>query len=487
MPPIVATIVFVTAILGFFYIGRDGCSKTPKALWIPAISLFISCSRPVSMWLGMTSNASSASSYLEGSPFDRAVFMALELAGLAVVISRGHKIGPLLRKNITILMFFSFACISILWSDYPLPTFKHWIKGIGDVLMVLIILTEVDPMGALRWLFTRLSFLLFPLSILFIKYYPNLGRRLTLSWTEEAVGVAAQKNGLGGTCLVLGIGLLWLIRAAYKDREAPNRRNRLKVYGIVFGMVAWLLWQCNSTTSITSLVIAGGVMLLSTRPVFRQRPTLVHVLVVALLGISLYAVFFQSSGTLVKNLGKDPTLSGRTLIWSIVLAIPFNHWVGTGYESFWLGGRLEAARSRFPNADLNEAHDGYLEMYLNLGWAGVSLLGLLLLSGYRKVIRYYRKDPESGSLFLAFFLAAVLHSLTEAGFRMMTPAWIVLLLSIIAASQTATFDGIVRTDTEVAENKWPVGVVNSIAERCEVNVRLMRRFAESSVGRSFAE
>jgi len=463
MPPILATIVFVTAILGFFHFARDGGSKTSKALWIVAISLFISCSRPVSMWLGMTSNADSTSLYLEGSPIDRAVFIALELAGFAVVISRIHKVGPFLRKNMTMLMFFCFAGVSILWSDYPFVTFKHWTKGVGDVLLVLIIVTEADPMEALRWLVTRLSFLLFPLSILFIKYYPNLGRRLTLSWTEEAVGVATQKNGLGETCLILGIGLLWLIRTVYKDREAPNRRNRLKVYGIVFGMVGWLLWQCNSTTSTTSLVMAGGVMLLSARPVFRQWPTRVHVLVVALLGISLYAVFFQSSGTLVKNLGKDPTLSGRTLIWDIVLAVPLNHWVGTGYESFWLGDRLKEAQSRFPNANLNEAHNGYLEMYLNLGWAGVSFLGLLLLSGYRKVFRYYRKDPESGSLFLAFFLAAVTHSLTEAGFRMMTPAWIVLLLTIIATSQTATLEGVVRTETEFVKSKSPVGVVNSAA------------------------
>ena len=64
--------------------------------------------------------------------------------------------------------------------------------------MVLIILTEPDPMGVLKRLITRLGFILFPLSVLFGKYYPHLGRRLTNSWTEEITGVTTQKNSFRG-------------------------------------------------------------------------------------------------------------------------------------------------------------------------------------------------------------------------------------------------------------------------------------------------
>jgi len=42
---------------------------------------------------------------------------------------------------------------------------------------------------------------------------------------------------------------------------------------------------------------------------------------------------------------------------------------------------------------VNEAHNGYLEVYLNLGWVGVGLIGLILMKGYSNVVTAFRFDP----------------------------------------------------------------------------------------------
>ena len=60
-----------------------------------------------------------------------AVFTILLIAALAVVISRMDRVGPLLRKNGPILLFFAFCAVSILWSDFPFVAFKRWIKALG--------------------------------------------------------------------------------------------------------------------------------------------------------------------------------------------------------------------------------------------------------------------------------------------------------------------------------------------------------------------
>ena len=146
-----------------------------KALWIPAVWLFLTSSRARSLWLGMAPSfkgVDATEAYMEGSPIDRAVLMGLVIAALAVVISRMERVGPLLRKNGPILLFFAFCAVSILWSDFPFVAFKRWIKSVGDLAMVLIILTEPDPMGALKRLITRLGFILFPLSILLQQVLP---------------------------------------------------------------------------------------------------------------------------------------------------------------------------------------------------------------------------------------------------------------------------------------------------------------------------
>jgi O-antigen ligase len=356
----------------------------------------------------------------------------LEACALLVIIRRRHQVGAILRKNWAICLFFSYAALSISWSDYPFVTLKHWIKGIGDLMMVLIVLTEPSFSDAIKRLVTRLGFVLLPLSVLFIKYYPLLGRRLTLSWTMEPVGVAQQKNGLGELCQIMGLALLWRFRSIYNDRENQSRKRRLLGLGVVLAMVVWLLWMCNSMTSICALSIGSVVMLLATTRAFRRNNTLLHLLIAASLAGAVYALFFQSSGSLIQGLGRNATLTGRTDIWQVVINIPNDSLIGTGYESFWLGSRLQKMWDAFPGLYLNETHNGYIEVLITLGWIGVMLLGTLIATGYRNVISNYRDNPETGSLRIAFFLSAVITGLTEAAFRYMGPPWIVFLLATIA-------------------------------------------------------
>src|SRR5262249_16000335 len=156
--------------------------------------------------------------YVDGSPFDRNFTIFLQLAALVVLTRKNAKVGSMLRQNSLILAYFSFCLVSVVWSDFPLITLKRWVKALGDVEMVLIILAEPDPFAALRSILTKLGFLLFPLSILFIRFYPQLGRRPTNSWTQEPVGVTQQKNELGIMCTIFGIFFLWMLLSVYRER-----------------------------------------------------------------------------------------------------------------------------------------------------------------------------------------------------------------------------------------------------------------------------
>ena len=93
--------------------------------------------------------------------------------------------------------------------------------------------------------------------------------------------------------------------------------------------------------------------------------------------------------------------------------------------------------SRFPNTYINEAHNGYIEVYLNLGVVGLSLLLFLLYRGYRLSLTAFRRNPYLGSLSLTYMLAAALYNYAEAGFRTLCWPWAFLLLSVLAASAAA--------------------------------------------------
>jgi O-antigen ligase len=111
--------------------------------------------------------------------------------------------------------------------------------------------------------------------------------------------------------------------------------------------------------------------------------------------------------------------------------------VGAGYESFWLGPRIAlfAQRSRLKFL-VNEAHNGYLEVYLNLGLIGLFLLVGFLIASYRTICRRLTAFSKLASLTLALWIVVLFYSVTEAGFRS-SLTWLTLLLCGVAIPRRA--------------------------------------------------
>ena len=107
--------------------------------------------------------------------------------------------SEVVANNPWLLAFIAYCLISILWSDLPFVSFKRWIKILGHPVMVLIVFTEPDPKEALVRLMKRCAYLAFPISILWMKYYPALGRKATDWGAMSNVGIAGGKNELGGS------------------------------------------------------------------------------------------------------------------------------------------------------------------------------------------------------------------------------------------------------------------------------------------------
>ena len=112
--------------------------------------------------------------------------------------------------------------------------------------------------------------------------------------------------------------------------------------------------------------------------------------------------------------------------------------IGTGFESFWISPNVQKVSRGligwWAPEGLNEAHNGYIEIYLNLGWIGLCFIALILITGYRRAVKAFGRDPESAGLMLAYIVTATFYSLTEAGFRFLAPMWLFLLLAVISSS-----------------------------------------------------
>jgi len=181
-------------------------------------------------------------------------------------------------------------------------------------------------------------------------------------------------------------------------------------------------------------------MLLTTRRAIRNRPGRVNALCLVIVLAGGLAMLFGGGSVVSNALGRGDGLSGRTDIWTAVLGAAGSPVIGTGFESFWISPNAERVRHTllvlgwWEPGGLNEAHNGYLEVYLNLGWIGLFLIALILVWSYWRAGEAFRSNPEIGSLMLAYIATSTFYSLTEAGFRMLTQSWIFLLLAGVSAS-----------------------------------------------------
>lgn len=428
MAPLLGTVAYAAVIVAIFYFDRENI-RTSRALWIPILWLAINGSRPVTLWF--QTGPSTIADTVDSNPVDASIFGALELAAIVVLIKRRRQVVEFARQNPFLLAFLVYCLISVVWSDYSFISFKRWVKAFGDYAMVLVVLTEEDPVTSIRRFLCRVGYVLIPASIVLIKYYPSLGRQYDpWTWVPMYCGVTLFKNLLGMITLVCTMGLLWSIVRTWRDRDTPRRRQHLIAQLAMLCMSFWIFKIADSMTSVSCFGLAGVVLILASQPRMRRKPALLHLTVAAVVGLAIVALFFDPSGGLVESIGRNPTLTGRTAIWHIVVQLSAPHaLLGTGFESFWMGSRLQTMW-HFEKG-IQEAHDGYLEVYANLGLVGVTLLAGVIVSGYRNAFAVYRQHTDLGSIKIAFFVVGVVYSLTEAGFRMMSPVWIAFLLAVI--------------------------------------------------------
>lgn len=437
MPPSLALFVWLIALLALLRFDPAKEPGTSLALWVPLSWMFIIGSRLTSQWFGGSLAGVTAQALEEGNPLDRSIDLILILLAIVILMSRSFNWGDFFVRNFALMAFLSFALASVLWSDFPFIAFKRWFRDLGNYLVILVILSDSRPLYAVRTLLRRLCYLLIPLSILLNKYYPNLSKHYdTWSGVGYYVGATTSKNTLGVVCLVSGLFFFWDTVTRWPDRKA-RRTRRIIVVNIAFiAMTLQLLQLSRSVTSQVCLLIGCLVIVAAHSGWTNRHPGFLKALIPATFCLYLILAFgFGMNGQLASQVGRDPTLTDRTLIWKTVLSMHTNPLIGTGYESFWLGPRLESFSQQSALSGLNESHNGYLEIYLTLGLVGDLLLGVFLLASYRSIWRGFRLSSSLAPLGLALWTVTLFYNMSEAAAFKGHLMWLVFMVFAMAVPE----------------------------------------------------
>jgi exopolysaccharide production protein ExoQ len=417
MPPVLALVLTVIFILFLFWRDTHQKARMSRALWLPLIWYFLTASRLISQWMSVIGLRVGEISVEDGSPIDSVVFLALILGGLYVLSKRRVRLSEFRRQNGWLMVFLIFCLIAVVWSDFPFIAFKRWIKVLGHPIMALIILTEPNPLEAARRVLIRTGYLYIPLSLLLAKYFPQFGRSYSY-WTGQLYvqGASMGKNQLGNACMIIAIVFFWNLFHARQIKDQRQKLYEIVTSACILVMTGWLLKQSDSATSLATAVLGVvAVCVLGLRFVSKKR--IGTYLVAGMIAFAAADSMFGIYATIVHGLGRNLTLTDRTNIWAAVLKIGTNPVFGVGFESFWLGDRPDQIYSMLPKEKgIGEAHNGYLEVYLDLGVVGVTILGIVLFKTFQAINRDMLGRFEFARLRLALFISIVVYNCTEAAF-----------------------------------------------------------------------
>jgi O-antigen ligase len=427
------SVLFLSLALSAYLIRKDIAERdgVSKAVWIPTLWAGILMSRPLSMWLNFGGGEDS----LEGSPLDRLFYFGMILSALVVLMRRRLVWPRVLSSNWSIVFFYGYLLISVAWAPDSFVSFKRWFKDLGNIFVGLVILTEANPEQALRAVFARSAYVLMPLSIVFLRYFPDLGRRYLRRGDLEVVGVTTQKNSLGILVVICGLVLLW--DWFERTNTGSTRRGRLERY-LPFGFViigAYLLHLCDSKTSILCLGLGAIILLASRFQVLRRKVSALGF--ISLAGLLIFWIsdsIFDIKTTLLELMGRDASLTGRTDVWRELLALNTDPFFGTGFCSFWSNKHY---LSRLPDWVSKSAHNGYLEMYIDGGYLALFFLGLMLLNVAFKINQHLAEGSNYALLRFAVFIAVIIGDISESHWGRMSPLGFLFLLTSIGYAPTA--------------------------------------------------
>jgi O-antigen ligase len=232
------------------------------------------------------------------------------------------------------------------------------------------------------------------------------------------------KNGLGEFS---GIALL----LALHEMLYPGLRRWSGM--IIVGTATLLLLWSNSKTALALALVApvfAGLILIF-RKATRASPAIA--LLAALLCYAGASSVYDFDMTSISNmLYNDPTLTGRTHIWNFAFSeIAHKPLFGWGYQSFWLVGSDAPSVVEAPPwvANMPNAHNGYYDTILELGYVGFGLLMLFILTTLHLLGRVADRDARRAWLLLSIALYVILYNCLEtAWMRGGEALWVVFVI-----------------------------------------------------------
>lgn len=319
-------------------------------------------------------------------------------------------------------IFAALAVVSALWSQDPMITMRRSIPFLLATLFALYFASrfDLDEQLSMLWI-TMIA--LSVATVLISVLVPSYGLDVSPGHTHDWRGVFTQKNACG-RAMTFAIAI-----TLAKGRINVPRALSLLLFLFVLAMSGsrsfWLVGL--SVFALAALLVFLKRYDLASRAVIISMAVLLVVVTLTL------GVIFAPD--ILALLGRDSTLTGRSDIWReawrAILKQPV---LGYGFSAFWIGLKGEAFNViTMLGFVVLHAHNGFLEIMLEIGGAGLAVFILSYLRACHLALSLIRsKYIEQAAWPVFVLLLTILSNMDESSLLIYNGIfWVLYVVAIV--------------------------------------------------------
>ena len=319
-----------------------------------------------------------------------------------------------------------FALASTAWSQASSDTLKfsaEYMATIGCAVLAASLLPPRALVSALACCLVMTALL----SVVFGKQSVD-----PLTGSSAFVGVFESKNQLGFFVSLMLLASMALLL----DGRQPLLARLLGLAALILALPLLVLTRSGTallTAVMSSAVLVGNLVMSRLSRFERARILGASVVVMLPVVVLLLIAGDDMRAMLLDAMGKDATLTGRTLLWAHALElIPHHPLFGHGYQAFWKQDTVEAESLWFEFHVLSRQgfhfHSTYIETAVELGYVGAAILVTTLLAVFAGLIRWsWRGGSVAASFFTALMFCLLTRSFVEVDVLMQFQIGVFLL------------------------------------------------------------
>ncbi|EAU43136.1 exopolysaccharide production protein, putative [Fulvimarina pelagi HTCC2506] len=376
----------------------------------------------------------------DGNPVNKYGYSALALIALLghLLFADRRVAATLLRPAWLILAaWLVFASVN---SVMPELAFRAALFTIAAMIAATGALSLPASAAAFRLCLTVMALAVLGLSYFGVLFLPEMAIHQAFELESQHAGlwrgVYSHKNVTGQVIAPLFFIGIYLWRA-----------GQCKT-GILIAVLSFVFAYHSGSKTTLALIPAVTLLVLSGRILGgRILPVILVLVSVTAIGMmTLGTVLSDTLDSILQSVMPGTTFTGRTDLWRFTLDLMRpQQWIGYGIDSFWPTPIVMAAEAPFelgwdPRGIVN-AHNGYLDIAITLGWPGLAFALLVLfvlpLADYVKC-RDTRENALAADLFLMILTFMLMNAFLESFFFARGhPGWMLTWIAVVGLRLTA--------------------------------------------------